>query len=205
MKKENLVAYAAHFVSFLLDDDVAKNIDKIVLFGSVARGVFDEESDIDIFVDSKKNIEKEVNLAVSIFLHSEAQKKWELKGLKNSLSVKTGELNKWKLKRDILTDGILLYGKYKELPESTEYYLLINPSFKSFKKLEKVKLWRKLHGYKQKVGKKVYKTNGIVEKLGGKRIETGIIVSIKNKKELLDFLNEEKVPYIVNEIWSDTL
>jgi len=100
MKRENLISYAANFVSFLLDQ-FQTDIDKIVLFGSVARGDFDDESDIDLFVDTKKEIQKDVLKTLSFFRMSETQKKWELKGLKNELSIKVGDLNKWKLKRDI--------------------------------------------------------------------------------------------------------
>lgn len=205
MKKENLISYAVNFISFLLEDKIAKEIDRIILFGSIARGDFDEESDIDLFIDTKSNIESDVAKILSLYLQSENQKKWVIKGLKNDLSVKVGELDKWKLKRDILTDGILLYGKFKDLPKNVEYYLLLTPSFGKFKKSQQVKLWRKLYGYKQKVGKRTYKSIGLLEKLDGKRIESGLIIPVKNKKELLDFLNKEKINYTVSELWSDSL
>ena len=204
MKRENLISYAANFVSFLLDQ-FQTDIDKIVLFGSVARGDFDDESDIDLFVDTKKEIQKDVLKTLSFFRMSETQKKWELKGLKNELSIKVGDLNKWKLKRDILTDGIILYGKFKELPDTVEYYLLIKPSFKKFSRSKKVSLWRSLYGYSQKTNSKTYKTKGIVNEVDGKRIESGIIIKMTNKKQVLDFLNKEKISYTVNEIWSDNL
>lgn len=205
MKKENLVSYAMGFASFLLDEKIAKDIDRIILFGSVPRGTFDEESDVDFFIDTKKEIEAEVQAILSLFNRSEVRKKWELKGIKNELSVKTGDLAKWKLRRDILTDGIILYGKYKELPENIEYYVLIQPSFAKFKKVHKVKIWRKLYGYRQKVGKKTYQTRGLIERLGGKRVESGIIVPTKSKSELLSFLNSREIGYTINELWSDNL
>lgn len=201
MEKENLIAYAANFVSFLLDEPLSKKIDRIILFGSVARGDFDEESDIDIFIDTKEDIEKDIDKIVKLFNNSGTKKKWELKGLKNEISVKSGELKKWKLYRDILTDSIILYGKFSEMPENIQYAVLLQFSFKNFKKSQKVMIWRKLYGYTQKVGKKEYKSEGIVEKLGGRRIDTGVILPIKNKKELLDFLNKEKINYIIKEIW----
>ncbi len=115
MNRNNLIAYAADFVSFLLDSDIFKRINRIILFGSVARGNFDEESDIDLFIDTKEGIEKEVRSILHLFQDSEIQKKWNLKGLENDLSLKIGDLNKWKLKRDITSDGIILYGKLKTL------------------------------------------------------------------------------------------
>lgn len=203
MKRESLISYAMSFASFLLDD-LAEEIDRIILFGSVARGTHDKDSDIDLFIDTKKNLEKTVQKSLSLFLRSEVNRKWELKGMKAELSVKVGELKKWKLRRDVISDGILLYGKMKDVPEDTEYYLLLKPSFRKFTQSHKVKLWRRLYGYKQKVGSKSYVTEGLVEKLGGRRIENGILLPMKNKKEVLDFLNKERIPYTVNELWSDT-
>ena len=205
MKKENLIAYAMNFASFLLDEKIAKDIDNVILFGSVARGDFDDESDIDIFIDSKRDIEGEVNKTLSFFNQSEMQKKWELKGVKNDISVKVGELSKWRLKRDVIADGILLYGKFKQLAEDVEYYLILTLSFKQFKQSQKVKLWRKLYGYKQKIGKKVYHSKGLTDKLGAKRLDNCLAIPVKNKKEILDFLNKEKINYSVREIWSDDL
>ena len=205
MNQNNIIAYAASFVSFLLDDRISRAINRIILFGSVARGTFDEESDIDLFIDTKEDIEKDIQNILRLFQGSEIQKRWGLKGIVNEISLKVGDLNKWKLKRDIISDGIVLYGKVKDVPENIEYYLLITPSFKRFRKSQNVKLWRKLYGYRQKVGTKVYKTIGLLEKLNGKRIENGIVVKMSNKKDLIDFLNKEKISCKIIEIWSDSL
>lgn len=205
MKRQSLISYAMNFASFLLDEKISQGINNIILFGSVARGDFDEESDIDVFVDTKKNIEEEVHKVMSLFNQSELQKKWELKGIKNEISVKVGDLSKWRLRRDIITDGILLYGKFKDIAKDIEYYLLLTLSFRKFRQSQKVKLWRKLYGYKQKVGKKVYHSKGIVDKSNTKRLENCLIVPMKNKKEILDFLNKEGIKYSVNEIWSDNI
>ncbi len=205
MKRESLISYTASFVSFILDSEFNKDIDRIILFGSVARNFFDDESDIDIFVDTKKNIEKDIEKLLKMFNESEIHKRWILKGLKNSISINVGNFNKWNLKRDVISDGIILYGKFKDVPENVEYYLLVKPSFKKFNKSKQVSLWRKLYGYKQRVGKKVYETKGIVKNLNGMRFDGVIIVPVKNKNELLQFLNKEKISYTVNEIWSDGL
>jgi len=203
MKRENLIAYAVSFASFLLDDSVGKDIERILLFGSVARGNFDNESDIDLFIDTKADIEKNVQKVLKLFQNSETQKKWELKGLKNELSIQTGNLNNWKLKRDIITDGVILYGKFNELAETAQHCLMLQTSFSRFKKSQKVRLWRKLYGYKQKIGKKIYSTQGIVEKIEGSRMESAIIIPVKSKKEIIDFLNKEKVNYTLREIWME--
>ena len=205
MNQNNLISYAASFVSFILDSEISKKINKVILFGSVARGNFDDESDIDLFIDTKEEIEGEIKKILYLFQNSDIQKKWEIKGVKSNLSVQTGDLDKWKLKKGIIADGIILYGKFKEIPENIEYYLLITPSFKKFSKSQKVKIWRGLYGYKQKVGEKIYKTQGLLERLDGKRMENGIIVKMSDKKDIIDFLNKKKINYKVNEVWSDSL
>ena len=205
MRREQLIAYAESFVSFLLDDSIAKDISRLILFGSVARGDFDKESDIDLFIDTKKNIEKEAVKVLNLFNQSETRKKWELKGVENEISLKVGNLDEWKLKRELISDGILLYGKLKESPEKFEHYLLLRPKFKNFKKSKQVSMWRTLYGYKQKVGKKIYETSGLVQTKGGKRINSGILIPSNNKKEISHFLNKSNMNYDVNEIWSDTI
>ncbi len=206
MKREELIAYACSFVSFLLQSDVAKDITRIILFGSIARGDFSKDSDIDLFIDTSKNIEKRAELALSSFLKSETQKKWKLKGLKHELSLKIGDLTSWgSLKRSVISDGILLYGKYKDFPDKIDQYSLLELSFKKHNRRKKVSLWRNLYGYKQKVGKKVYTSKGKIEELGGKRIETGVIVPVNNIRQLIEFLNREKIGYTIREVWSDSV
>ena len=145
MKKENLIAYASAFISFLLDNESSSSIKNIILFGSVARGDFDNESDIDIFIDSDKNIERDVEKTLKMFIGSEIQKRWMLKGLKHEISLKVGSLEEWKLKRSIISDGIMLYGKFKQIPDKVDYYSLISPSFSKLKRSQKVAIWRKLY------------------------------------------------------------
>ena len=59
-KRNELIAYAMDFTAYLLSK--LEGVDRIILHGSVARGDFDEESDVDLFVDSsKKNIDKKIS------------------------------------------------------------------------------------------------------------------------------------------------
>lgn len=203
MNQDTLIAYALSFTSFLRER--LPTIEKVILFGSVARGSFDQESDIDLFIDTRQNVEQEVQKILALFRKSELQRKWELKGVKQTISVTVGSLKEWQLRRDVLSDGIVLYGKYKEVPEKVEYYLLIQPSFADFEKVKKVRLWRTLHGYSQKVNNRVYRTKGLLEEVGGKKIEHGFLVPMSWKERILDFLRQEKVAHTVHEIWSDTM
>ena len=206
MERETLIAYACSFASFLLDSRAAKNINKIILFGSVARGDFDKESDIDIFVDANKDIESEVNRTLILFESSKAYEAWKLRGVKNEISVKAGSLKKWSLRREIISSGILLYGKYNEVPENVKYYLLVKMDMRKIKAARQMSIWRKLYGYKQKIGKKTYTGKGLVEKCGGKKLGKAIIlVPMDARKEVMDYLNKNRISCTINEIWSDTL
>ena len=142
---------------------------------------------------------------MSLFLKSETQRKWELKGLKHEISLKIGRLNEWDLKRSIISDGIILYGKFKEIPDKIKQYALLELSFNKFKREKKVSLWRKLYGYKQKTTRKEYETKGIINEIGAIRMEKGIIVPTEKLNLIEDFLDKEKINYKIREIWSDNI
>ena len=206
MKRNELISYAAGFASFLLSSEIADRIERIILFGSVASGSFDEESDIDIFVDSREDIKKEVGKVVKAFRESDFCRRWRLKGIKNELSVKTGDLSKWgSLKRSVTSSGIVLYGRYMGVPEELGYYVLVKTDFRGMKRNEKIGIWRKLYGYTQTVGGKKYSHEGIVKKLGGRKITDGVVLIPGGKKsEFLKLLNANRIKYEIYEIWSDS-
>ncbi len=206
MKRNSLIGYALSFASFLLDSNVGNKISKIILFGSVARGDFSDESDIDLFIDSQDKLEKDIEKVFTAFKYSKINETWKLKGIKQEISLKMGNLDKWSLKREVISSGILLYGKYNELPENVRYYLMIKMSLKNIKFSNQMRLWRKLYGYTQKIGSKTYIGKGLVEKLGGKKIGKAVlIVPMEKRKEIIDLLKKNRIRYTVSELWSDVL
>jgi len=200
------ISYAVDFTSFLLERGVKPN--KIILFGSLVRGEYDRESDIDIFIDIDSSKESEIRDILNLFEKTRGEK-WSLKGVENPLSLIIGNLNseKWKdLKRDIQSNGILLYGTYNEFPENMQSYIMFRLDFTRLSRDKKVNLWRKLYGYTQKFGNKIYETKGLITQLDGKKIEKSVIIVPSGKsRELKDFLRTNKIGYTVNEIWSDNL
>src|SRR3989338_9565675 len=90
MSKETsrkLAAKAMDFASFIIESGGEPK--QIVLFGSVARGDADTESDIDIFVESEdgekiKGMEKNFEMTKG--------EQWKLKGADNPISLVTGKL-----------------------------------------------------------------------------------------------------------------
>ena len=127
-QRNKLIAYAMDFASYL--ESKIEGINRIILHGSVSREDFDEESDIDIFIDTKeKNLKNKTDKVLEDYYKTNKYKEWELKGIKNAISIITGELdsNEWKdLKRAIMNTGIILYGKYKANAEKINHYVLFS-------------------------------------------------------------------------------
>ncbi len=192
LKNRLLLAYASNFASYLIERmDLAK-INKIILFGSAARQNASAESDIDLFIDiiSDKKTEKEIMSLKNDFLRSSMVKDyWELKNVKNELNLKIGDLNKWaELKNSILSEGIILYGKYEELPKEAKnitliYWENIKPESK------RVLLSKRLFGYTQ--NKKKYP--GLIEKFNGEKIKGAIIVPTQNSKIFFELFSQMKI------------
>lgn len=205
MNKHELIAYAMDFCSFLLRSEIGKDIDKIILFGSVARGDFDTESDIDIFIDTDKKIEGNAKKILKTFEISETNEKWRLKGLKNPLSLQVGKIEEWKLYRNVISSGIILYGKFEERPKGTKYYSMLALDFRKMDRNKKIKIWRKLYGYKQKVGENFFVSKGLLEELSGKKIKRSVIaIPTENKDKILDFIKRNEIKYKIFEIWTDS-
>ena len=205
--RNKLVAYAMHFASFAIEQGIKAR--RIILFGSVASGDFDEESDVDIFIDAAESGKAEEKAAFNSLSNFEKTfgEKWRLKGVNNQLSVTAGNINskEWEdLRRTIQSYGIVLYGQYNEPAGNIRPYFLFRLGFKNSSRAQKVSLWRKLYGYEQKVGKKSYKSKGLLEQLGSVKVEKGVVlVPAARTSEFKDFLRKNRVTYSLVEVWSD--
>lgn len=204
MKQETLISYALSFSSFLLDSTVGVHIEKIILFGSVARGDFTKESDIDLFIEADERFEKDIDKSLLLFESSQVYKIWKMKGVEHAFSLKVGHLSQWKLKREVLSSGIILYGKNAEMTEGASYYLLIQLQEQKKTPASQMRFWRKLYGYTQKVGIKSYSSKGLIEQVGGKKLGKALfLLPMEKRKVILDFLAQNKIQYAAYEIWSD--
>ena len=199
LKYKQLIAYASSFVAFILP---RINVEEIILFGSVARNEADKDSDIDLFFNVRRGEEKLKKVfreELEKFYKTKIAEIWRLKGIKNDVKIKVGNLNEWKLKRSIISDGIVLYGKYKGIPEKIKGYVHFN--LKPIKDITKRnRVLRRLFGRKEKS----YSTKGIVEEITGKRLSAiSFIVPIKETQKILKMLNSEKLDFKFFEFWSD--
>lgn len=198
MKRNKLISLAMNFSSFLVGQI---EVSSIILFGSVARNNFDDESDIDIFVECDKKDEKKINIILELYKKTEEYEKFKLDGVKNEISIKSGRLDEWKnLKRSIISGGIVLYGSYHGTPDKLQHKLLFLLNLEGISRTVKIKVWRALYGYKQKVGKKVYISTGKVERKLGRG---GFLVSIQDSQEVINYLKKNKIKYSLLDVWME--
>ncbi len=134
MKQNELLSYTYDFVSQMLENkEIFDSIRKIILFGSVARGDFTKESDIDIFVDTNSSANlKRINDSVKKEINKfevKAEKTWALRGIDLPLNIIIDDINKkkWKnLQEELIGYGKLIYGKFELLPENREHKLIVS-------------------------------------------------------------------------------
>ncbi|MBI2579966.1 MAG: nucleotidyltransferase domain-containing protein [Candidatus Aenigmarchaeota archaeon] len=171
-----LLAYAMDFVSFVVSK-LGKDSDKIksvMLFGSVSRGEATKKSDIDIFVDvfgKEKTMEEGIKKIGEEFYKSvKFTRYWKLIGIENEIKPVIGKLDEWKdLKSSIFANGIILYGKYKEVPDKPKGIVLLWENIKP--QSRRVSINKQIFGYKHY--RKKY--SGLLEKYNGMKLAKGAI------------------------------
>lgn len=197
---KKLLSYAIDFVSFFLERVGIEKIVRVIVFGSVARGEADSDSDVDLFVETVNNlnIEKDVEKIKDGFFSSvRFRNYWELKGIKNDIKIIFGKLDKWKdIKNSVISNGFLLYGKYESIPRNAVHKTIF--SWEKIKpESKRVLLFKRLFGYKAE--KKEYK--GLLSKHGGERLSKGsILVPNKYSNIFMKLFKEMKVAVRIRKI-----
>ncbi len=191
-RQKTLISYAYSFLCFLLRNLSAEDmgsIKAIYLFGSVASGNPRPDSDVDIFVDCKKDVKvvgKAVQRIREMFYESEVFDKWKLQGVENPLNIITGRLEEYRSAQNI-TKGIVMYGR--QVPAGMKEYFVVSWSpVKDVKK--RVKVSRKLFGYWGR--NKKYR--GIVSP--GERIAgSAVIVDSEKAEKVISVLRDAGIEY----------
>lgn len=193
-------SYASYFVSYLLSNlkDI-KNISRIILFGSVAKGEANKESDVDIFIEVNKNLksfEKKVFSIEKSFYSSREALVFKSKGINNKINLIVGKLNDWKdLKNSIESTGIVLYGNYVPSEIKGKKYILF-----FWERIEKNRgaFLNKIYGFKS--GDKRYE--GLISKREGKKLgKSSFIVPIEYREEFVKLMKNYSVSVKMIEIW----
>jgi predicted nucleotidyltransferase len=206
-----ILAYIYDFISFLFEKDLKKEIKSIIVYGSVASQEYDEESDIDIFIDiwdknKKKEIEKKVKEQLNKFEDISARI-WNPRGISNNFSIIIDDLNssKWEnLRQDIISNGLLIFGKFNKDPEKTQHKALFTFALNKLSQQKKMKFIRDLYGYKQKKPDKKtpYKKQGILESQGGIKLsQNSILIPIEKTKEFRELFSKFKITPEIREVW----
>ena len=222
MKQSEILSYLYDFVSMLIEqDNLKESVDRIILFGSVARGDSYDESDIDIFVDVResKNTKRVEVLCRDVLNRFEisAEKTWRLRGIDLPIKIIVGRLSEpvWEdLGREIENYGILLYSMFggersitgnianPESSESLVPYALASYSLGKLSQNKKMRFLRELFGYTDKKKKKVYEREGLLSQIGGdKTAPTQIMIKYDSLSKVLDVFRSFKVPYEVRKVW----
>ena len=197
----DLISYSMDFSSFLIQK--IKNRDRIkniIIFGSVSRAESGEESDIDIFIDINKEdpkLEKEIGQILEEFLDSRKYKSyWKLLGVKNEIKLTIGRLDDWnELKPSIVSNGIILYGKFKSDIKGKHKTLLVWENVKPNSK--RALLNKQLFGFKQR--KKFYL--GLLQKHEGERLGKGcIVVPLENSLIFQKFFKRYRISLKIKKI-----
>jgi len=199
---EKLISYAIDFVSFLIENTNNKdhsNIKSIILFGSVARGENDKDSDVDIFIDSAdKSIEKKSLDILDKFYESIKFKNyWKLIGIDNHIHLIVGKLENWKLKNSMMGDSIVLYEKYlPKLDDGKNMTILSWGIIKNNSK--RVMINKSIFGYKHY--QRTYE--GILRKYQGSKLgSNAILIPSEHLTMFLKSFHKHKVPVKIRKVF----
>ena len=189
-KLEEIISYIKTFIGNNLFKH--EEIENIILFGSLASGRFNKESDIDICVIFKQNTPKKLEDTIFNYILNLEK---ELNHSIQCVSIFPEDINNWDtiFLENILAEGQLLYGNsyyYELLIKALELqpYQIITMNLKALDSADKMKLKRILYGYKtiKKYSKKTYKyqKKGLIKKIKGIKLGRGSFI-IPEKEFLL--------------------
>jgi predicted nucleotidyltransferase len=206
---KQIYSYIYDFISKIFDNEIKEKIKEIILFGSVAKSTFDKMSDIDIFIniyDSsfEKHVEEELNKIKKSF-EVISKNTWKHKNINYPISLTIGSLDdiKWKeIHDEISSSGILLYGGYKELPDGLIHFHQFYFTLNQLERKDKMRFIRTLYGYKLKKGKKLYENKGLLERYGGNKLSSNVIlVPINQSNKIKDYFKKNKINYKIFDVW----
>ncbi|MFH0836853.1 MAG: nucleotidyltransferase domain-containing protein [Candidatus Aenigmatarchaeota archaeon] len=196
-KQEERKAYVISFASYLMkelaDKSLMDEINKIILFGSVAKSESTKESDVDIFIDIKKKSKKLDGVIHGIiieFYNSKDALIFKTKGIDNKLNVIIGRLKDWKdIHRSIMSTGIVLWGQYeeKEKPENTKHEIVF---YWDSIGINRGAFLNALYGFNANNRRHF----GLLEKFNGKRIgKSCIIIPVQHREDVVKLFKKYKV------------
>ena len=185
-------AYASYFASYLINNfKKIENISNIILFGSAAKGEAKKSSDIDFFIEVKRNskgFEKEIINLVNDFYKSREALIFKTKGIDNKINVIAGRLEDWAdLRKSIESTGVVLYGNYIASDVKGKKHVIF-----FWDKIGKNRgaFLNKLYGFNSN-GKRYL---GLIENFNGKKLgKSSFMVSAEYREDIVKLLKHYKV------------
>lgn len=199
MNRELILSYSEAFLSFLFRSTRIKmrDIRSVYLFGSFARGDYDKDSDVDIFIDAENEgeVDRMVRLSAKKFYQTEECRKFRLLGIENSFSVKCGNIMEWDLRDAVMSEGIVLYSSSAS-PSMRKYFLLEIKTINNVSKRNRI--IRKLSGRREAMRKE----KGIAEEMGGIILDSRhYIIPAESIASITKILSKENALFGMREIW----
>ena len=199
-------AYASYFASFLIsklaERKKLENIEKIIFFGSAAKGEATKYSDMDIFVDLKKEtkaMKKIISEITEEFYKSRESAIFRARKIDNSFNVIAGRLSEWKdIRNSIASTGITLWGPSEiERPSGMRHNIIF---YWSAVRKNRGAFINKLYGFSSK-GKKY---DGLVGEYKGKRLgKSCVIMPISRREEMIKFIKKHDADAKSLEVYSE--
>src|SRR3989344_5162487 len=192
-------AYISYFVSYLLNNlKRTENIREVVLFGSAARDEATKESDIDLFINLKKEdkkLNKEIDKVLEEFYKSREALLFKTKKIENKINIIVGKINEWpELKSSIESEGIVLYGQYISSNVKGKKYAII---FWSEIEKNRGAFLNKIYGFRVKSKRYL----GLLQSYNGMKLgKSAILIPVENKDEILKLIRHHKVSAKILEI-----
>lgn len=201
LNRELLISYAVAFVSFLMRQPELGGgvVRSIYLFGSVARGDFTQDSDVDVFIDTERENEpvlaSAVKKATKNFLHSDERKKFLVLGIRNEMDVKYGNVKEWDLFTSIQKEALVLFSSSVSVFFRKHFFVEVKPIANIAKRN---KVIRALAGRKERNRKE----RGLVSSMGGTVIDSRhYFIPAEKVGAVTQLFAKEKVLYELREMW----
>lgn len=211
MKQHELFSYLYDFISQLLDhQEIFIAVRRIIFFGSVVRGDFSKNSDLDLFIDlhspsDQKKIQELLKREIDKF-ELRCERTWLLRGINLPIKVLVGDLQqeRWKeLREEILNYGKTVYGRFEQKPEQLEPKALIQYHLKKLSAKDKMSFLRELYGYATLKGRKKYLQKGLIQEIKGEKIGPNVLlVDSENIVKVRKLCQEYNLDCLVREVWS---
>ncbi len=195
----NALSYCYNLLSFVFQNPQAKKIKSIYLFGSAVRGELHPKSDVDLFVECKKEDEKTAEQAVDSgiikFESSKDYQKWKIWKFTYPFSVNYGRLEEWELKLSIASEGIQLYNRNGGI-SAGERKVLFTIKF-PVKKKDYIKIRRLLFGRDEEY----YAGTGLIKEMKGKKMSSNVFIIPKEEQtRMREILVREKIEFSMQEV-----